>query len=64
MKNTLSNKNYQTHWFNWTDSIEKEELFYQIVSLVKDMIQELVPRQVEKQITELNFKNEMVLFQI
>lgn len=42
------NKSYLNHWYDWPNSIEKEEEFYMICKLVEDMIKEIVPREIEK----------------
>lgn len=52
MFNGDKSKSYMNHWPQWAIEKEKEQLFYEIHSLVKDMIEQTVPPIVERYLKE------------
>ena len=53
-------KSFQNHWYKWADTQELEQLYYDIVELVKDMLAELIPQEVEKYLRNVDIYGKLV----
>lgn len=53
-------KSFQNHWYKWADRQELEKLYYDIVELVKDMLAELIPQEVEKYLSNKDIYGKLV----
>ena len=53
-------KSFQNHWYKWADRQELEQLYYDIVELVKDMLAELIPQEVEKYLRNVDIYGKLV----
>lgn len=53
-------KSFQNHWYKWADRQELEQLYYDIVELVKDMLAELIPQEVEKYLSNIDIYGKLV----
>lgn len=53
-------KSFQNHWYKWANRQELEQLYYDIVELVKDMLAELIPQEVEKYLSNVDIYGKLV----